>query len=119
MSKSQKYLHESTIEEDLCIDLSILSFLCEEILLGNLDFVSLREPYKKGLFSDIDCSWERFRRRALYQVGLGLAEPRITFGPDGEHVDTRKNTGQLPLLRITPSGFMQIPVLEKEVKKYE
>lgn len=70
MPKSRKHLHEAGIEEDLWIDLSILSFLREEILLGNLDFVSLREPYRQGLFSDIDCSWERFRRRALYQVGL-------------------------------------------------
>ncbi len=69
MSQTIYHIHEDTGEEDLWIDLSILVFLREEMLLGNLDYVSLREPYKQGLFSSsIDCSWEHFRRRALYQV---------------------------------------------------
>jgi len=52
-------------------------------------------------------------------VGLGFAEPRIIYGPDGEHVNSKKHTGYLCSLRITPFGFMQIGELEKEVKKYE
>lgn len=87
------YIHEDAGEEDLWIDLSILTFLREEMLLGDLDYIPLREPYKQGLFaSDIDCSWERFRRRALYQVGLGFIEPRIIYGPEGERIDTKKQT---------------------------
>lgn len=69
MSQPRRYIREDIDEEDLWIDLSILTFLREEMLLGNLDYVSLREPHKQGLFSSsVDCSWERFRRRALYQV---------------------------------------------------
>lgn len=69
MISQKRFIHEDFEEEDLWIDLSILRFLREEMLLGNLDHISLRDPYKQGLFSSrIDCSWERFRRRALYQV---------------------------------------------------
>ena len=69
MTPPKRYIHEDIGEENLWIDLSILTFLREEMLLGNLDYVSLRESHKQGLFSsDVDCSWERFRRRALYQV---------------------------------------------------
>lgn len=120
MPQTRRYIHEDIWEEDLWIDLSILTFLREEMLLGNLDYVSLREPYKQGLFSsDIDCSWERFRRRALYQIWLGFAEPLIVYGPEGEKINSKKHTGYLCSIRITPFGFMQIPELEKEVKKYE
>lgn len=120
MSPPRRYIHEDIWEENLWIDLSILTFLREEMLLGDLDYISLREPYKKWLFSSsIDCSWERFRRRALYQVWLGFAEPRIVFGPEGERIDSKKHTWHLCSLRITPFGFMQISELEKEVKKYE
>jgi hypothetical protein len=57
------------MEQNLWIDLTILVFLKEEILRGELQFISLREPYVQGLFSSqMECSWERFRRRALYQV---------------------------------------------------
>jgi len=120
MSQTIYHIHEDTGEEDLWIDLSILVFLREEMLLGNLDYVSLREPYKQGLFSSsIDCSWEHFRRRALYQVWLGFTEPRIIYGPEGESIDSKKHTEHLCSIRITPSGFMKIFELEKEVKKYE
>ncbi|MDD5377362.1 MAG: hypothetical protein PHH16_04605 [Candidatus Gracilibacteria bacterium] len=117
------------IEEDLWIDLSILSFLREEILSGNLDFVSLRGIYKQGFFSDLDCSWERFRRRAFYQVGLGFVDVhpvRVVESEKGEENKANKQeetghkqTRYLPPLRITAAGFMRIPELEKEVKKYE
>lgn len=119
MAFSEKHHRDRGVEDDLWIDLAILSFLREEILLGNLDFVSLTEMYRQGLFSDLDCSWERFRRRSLYQVGLGFAEPRIIYNTDWERVDTKKQTGYLPPLRVTPAGFMHIPELEKEAKKYE
>gem|GEM_PF-5448644 len=119
MTFSEKHHRDRGVEDDLWIDLAILSFLREEILLGNLDFVSLTEMYRQGLFSDLDCSWEKFRRRSLYQVGLGFAEPRIIYSADGEKVDTKKQTGYLPPLRVTPAGFMHIPELEKEAKKYE
>lgn len=119
MTFAEKHHRYRGVEDDLWIDLAILSFLREEILLGNLDFVSLTETYRQGLFSDLDCSWERFRRRSLYQVGLGFAEPRIIYDEKGERVDTKKQTGYLPSLRVTPAGFMHIPELEKEAKKYE
>ncbi|MDD5197784.1 MAG: hypothetical protein PHN60_02895 [Candidatus Gracilibacteria bacterium] len=120
MTPPKRYIHEDIGEENLWIDLSILTFLREEMLLGNLDYVSLRESHKQGLFSsDVDCSWERFRRRALYQVGLGFAVPQIIYGPEGEKIDSKKHTGHLCALRITPFGFMQISELEKEIKKYE
>ena len=74
MLLAEKHSRFRRAEEDLWIDLSILSFLREEILSGNLDFVALRAVYKQGFFSDLDCSWERFRRRSFYQVGLGYVD---------------------------------------------
>lgn len=120
MTFPEKHHRDRGVEDDLWIDLTILSFLQEEILLGNLDFVSLTDAYHQGFFSELDCSWEKFRRRCLYQVGLGFAEPRIViYDASWKKVDTKKQTGYLPPLRVTPAGFMHIPELEKEAKKYE
>lgn len=124
MSPEKKHLHESSREEEIQIDLTILRFLREEILIGNLEHVCMREYYGQGVFSsDTDCSWERFRRRALYQVGLGLVDPLVVPSTEGEQrgrrADEKKDCGHLYALRITPLGFVRIDELEKELQRYE
>ena len=110
-------------EEDIRADLSILRFLREAILSGDIEHISLREPYRQGLFStETHYSWEHFRRRALYQLWRGFVEPLMTKDILEERMGRRAgetlDTGFLHAIRLTPEGFMYIETLEMELHKY-